>query len=105
MKFRSSIPVVAAVAALAAGPATATTQYKPFETDFPNAAQVNERYIPGVTDFPRTGPTVSPVSITASDDGIEWGDTTIAAALGTALGLGLVGSALMIRRRSTLAHS
>lgn len=102
MKPRTAISAVVAAAALAAAPAYAG-EYQPFQTDFPSSAQVQHRYIPGVTDFPSSGPTVQ--TTTLADDGIEWSDTGVLAAFGAAFGLGLAGSALMIRRRSTLAHA
>jgi len=105
MRFRSSISVVAAVAALAAGPASAATEYTPFQTDFPTSPQVSDPFIPGVTDFPSAGPTVPQTTVGATDDAIEWGNVSIVAVLGAALGLGVAGSALMIRRRTTLAHT
>jgi len=104
MKLRSSISVVAVVAALAAAPAGAATGYTPFQTDFPRT-QPHLKFIPGVTDVPRTSPTIVSPSTIAADDGIEWADTSVIASIAAALGLGLAGSALMIRRRSTFAHS
>ena len=104
MKLKSSIPMIAVAAALAASPATAATaQYTPFQTDFPSTSQTHQRFVPGVTDFPRTSPIVVPQSTLTADDGIEWGDTSIIASIVAAVGL--AGSALLIRRRSTLAHS
>lgn len=126
MKFRSSISVVAVITALMAGPAAAANgEYVVGETNFPPSASMVEekfipgvtdfprtgpttesRYIPGVTDFPRTGPTVPITDSTpiATDDGIQWGDATVVGAA-LALALAIIGSSLLMRRRSTLAHS
>ena len=103
MKPRIAISAVIAAAALAAAPAYAA-EYQPFQTDFPSSPPVQQHFIPGVTDFPSSGPTVQTTTLTA-DDGIEWSDAGVLAAVSAALGLGLAGSALVIRRRSTLAHT
>lgn len=103
MKPRIAVSAVVAAASLAAAPAYAG-EYQPFQTDFPSSPQVQQHFIPGVTDFPSSGPTVPTTTLTA-DDGIEWSDAGLLAAVSAALGLGLAGSALLIRRRSTLAHT
>ena len=106
MKHRIAVSAVAAAAALAVAPAYASQQqqYQPFQTDFPSASQVDEPFIPGVTDFPRTAPTV-PQSTLSADDGTEWSDAGVLATVSALLGIGLAGSAFLLRRRSTLAHT
>ena len=106
MKHRIAVSVVAAAAALAAAPAYASQQeYQPFQTDFPSSSQVNGHFVPGVTDFPRTAPTVSQSTIAADDGDVAWSDAGVLATISAVLGLGLAGSALLLRRRSTLAHT
>ena len=104
MKPRIAISAVIAAAALAAAPAYAA-EYEPFQTDFPKGGQVEQPFIPGVTDFPSSGPTVTTTETIVADDGIEWSNAGVLGAVSAALGLGLAGSALLIRRRSTLAHT
>ena len=103
MKSRTAISAVIAAAALAAAPASAA-EYTPFQTDFPSSPQTQPQFIPGVTDFPSSGPTVTTATVSA-DEGIDWSNAGVLAAVSAALGLGLAGSALVARRRSTLAHT
>jgi hypothetical protein len=103
MKPRIVVSAVVAAASLAAAPAYAG-EYQPFQTDFPSSPQVQQHFIPGVTDFPSGGPTVPTTTLTA-DDGIEVERRRPPRRRQAALGLGLAGSALLIRRRSTLAHT
>ena len=111
MRSKSLIATAGLALALAAPAAADSGKFIQGVTDFPAAHAVKAPYVPGVTDFPRaTGyrvltPAAPVATVTGTDDGIEWVDAGIGAAIGATAGLGLLGSALVVRRRITVAHS
>jgi hypothetical protein len=96
--------IAASLAAVAlAVPASAADKYIPGVTDFPRAEQ-SERYVPGVTDFPSYAPDAPATGVQVHvGDGFDWLDAGFGAGVGLALGALAAASLLAVRRRTGLS--
>ena len=96
---------LAATALAVSAAAAADEKYIPGVTDFPSAQQ-SERYVPFVTDFPASAPEAVPAGVAAeAGGGFDGLDAAVGVAVGLALGaLGAV-SAPALRRRRSLSNA
>jgi hypothetical protein len=96
---------LAATALAVSASAAADERYIPGVTDFPSAQQ-SERYVPFVTDFPSSAPEAVPAGVPAEAGGGFGGlDAAFAAAIGVALGALGAASLPALRRRRSLSNA